>query len=150
MQQDFLTGFEKDGDIIGRPVDVEEGPDGAFYVTDDFAGVIYRISKGEQGVAATQPDSAGRSADPLAGIGSNEVDMYATLGQEYYGSLGCAECHEDSNQGIAIKELSKLAERYTLDDLIELLDVPPGPMPRADINDEDRKALAVYLMIEKG
>ena len=30
--------------MIGRPVDVAEGPDGAFYVSDDFAGAIYRIA----------------------------------------------------------------------------------------------------------
>ena len=37
-ERDFLTGFEVDDDVIGRPVDVAEGPDGAFYVSDDYAG----------------------------------------------------------------------------------------------------------------
>ena len=32
-----------DEDVIGRPVDVAEGPDGAFYISDDFAGSIYRV-----------------------------------------------------------------------------------------------------------
>jgi glucose/arabinose dehydrogenase len=43
-ESDFLTGFEVDEDVVGRPVDVLDGPDGALYVSDDFAGVIYRIS----------------------------------------------------------------------------------------------------------
>jgi glucose/arabinose dehydrogenase len=43
-ERDFLTGFEVDEDVIGRPVDVAEGPDGAFYVSDDYAGVIYRVA----------------------------------------------------------------------------------------------------------
>jgi len=43
-QRDFVTGFELDDDVIGRPVDVAEGPDGAIYVSDDYAGVIYRVT----------------------------------------------------------------------------------------------------------
>lgn len=42
-ERDFLTGFELDEDVIGRPADVTEGPDGALYVSDDYAGVIWRI-----------------------------------------------------------------------------------------------------------
>ncbi len=43
-ESDFLTGFELNEDVIGRPVDVQDGPDGALYVSDDFAGAIYRVS----------------------------------------------------------------------------------------------------------
>lgn len=42
-QRDFMTGFEVDEDVIGRPADVIEGPDGAFYIADDYAGVIWRV-----------------------------------------------------------------------------------------------------------
>lgn len=45
VQRDFLWGFLEDGEVIGRPVDIAEGPDGAFYVSDDYAGNIYRISR---------------------------------------------------------------------------------------------------------
>jgi glucose/arabinose dehydrogenase len=41
---DFVTGFEVDEDVIGRPVDVATGPDGALYVSDDYAGAIYRVA----------------------------------------------------------------------------------------------------------
>jgi glucose/arabinose dehydrogenase len=43
-ERDFAVGFEKDDHVIGRPVDVAVGPDGAFYVSDDYARAIYRIS----------------------------------------------------------------------------------------------------------
>ena len=43
-ERDFLWGFEVEEDVIGRPVDVVEGPDGAFYISDDFAGSIYRVA----------------------------------------------------------------------------------------------------------
>ena len=43
-ESDFMTGFLGDDGLIGRPAFVTEGPDGAIYVSDDYAGVIYRIS----------------------------------------------------------------------------------------------------------
>jgi glucose/arabinose dehydrogenase len=42
-ERDFMTGFELDEDVIGRPADVLEGPDGAIYISDDYAGVIWRV-----------------------------------------------------------------------------------------------------------
>ena len=42
--RDFLTGFEVDGDVIGRPVDVVEGRRGEIYISDDYGGVIWRVT----------------------------------------------------------------------------------------------------------
>jgi len=42
----FAVGFEFEEDVIGRPVDVAEGPDGALYISDDYAGAIYRVAYG--------------------------------------------------------------------------------------------------------
>lgn len=40
----LVTGFqEPDGSRWGRPVDAVPGPDGALYVSDDLAGLIYRL-----------------------------------------------------------------------------------------------------------
>ena len=39
----FMTGFLKDDDVIGRPAELTEGPDGAIYIADDYAGAIYRV-----------------------------------------------------------------------------------------------------------
>ncbi len=41
--QDFLTGFEREGKIIGRPVDIVQGVRGELYVSDDYSGMIYLI-----------------------------------------------------------------------------------------------------------
>jgi glucose/arabinose dehydrogenase len=43
-ESDFAVGFEQDEDVIGRPVDVLEGPAGELFVSDDYAGAIYRIA----------------------------------------------------------------------------------------------------------
>ena len=42
-ERDFLTGFLGADGVIGRPTDVAEGPDGAIYVADDYAGAVYRL-----------------------------------------------------------------------------------------------------------
>jgi glucose/arabinose dehydrogenase len=44
-EKEFLTGFLGANSVIGRPVDVAEGSDGAIYVSDDLAGVIYRVTR---------------------------------------------------------------------------------------------------------
>lgn len=41
--EDFATGWLDKSGAWGRPVDVVQGPDGAIYVSDDRAGMIYRI-----------------------------------------------------------------------------------------------------------
>jgi len=43
VERDFLSGFRSSEGIIGRPAGVTQGPDGAIYITDDYAGVIYRV-----------------------------------------------------------------------------------------------------------
>ena len=44
-QQTLLTGFQgKDGSRWGRPVMAVQGPDGALYVSDDYAGAVYRVT----------------------------------------------------------------------------------------------------------
>lgn len=45
VETPFLTGFERAREVIGRPVDVAEAADGTLYVSDDYAGAIYRISR---------------------------------------------------------------------------------------------------------
>ena len=43
--EDFVTGFvTPEGNVWGRPVDLSIGPDGSLYISDDYLGVIYRVS----------------------------------------------------------------------------------------------------------
>jgi glucose/arabinose dehydrogenase len=43
----FLTGFVKDNQYVGRPVDLLVMPDGSLLVSDDHAGAVYRVSYGK-------------------------------------------------------------------------------------------------------
>jgi len=43
-EEAFLSGFLENENVIGRPVDVAEGPDGTIFVSDDYAGAVYRVT----------------------------------------------------------------------------------------------------------
>ena len=44
--EDFITGWlRKSGKPDGRPVDIEQSPEGDLYLSDDYLGVVYRITK---------------------------------------------------------------------------------------------------------
>ncbi len=146
-ERDFATGFERDEKVIGRPVDVAEGPDGAFYVSDDYAGVIWRIAWGERGGGARRLRSA-RIADPLAGIPEDERPRLVASGAALYREHACASCHEAESapEGTAVKPLEGLAERYSVDSLSLLLETPPQPMPTPPISADARRELAAYLL----
>jgi sugar lactone lactonase YvrE len=53
----FIDGWLNNGEIWGRPSDVLQLPDGSLLVSDDYNGVIYRVSYGE-GNAAAQTTAA--------------------------------------------------------------------------------------------
>ena len=40
----FLTGFIQDNKYVGRPVDVQQMPDGSMLVSDDWNGAVWRVS----------------------------------------------------------------------------------------------------------
>ena len=65
-ERDFAVGFEEDEDVIGRPVDVAEGPDGAIYVSDDYAGVIWRIAYRDERPPIVEAATRPAPRDPIA------------------------------------------------------------------------------------
>ena len=43
--EDFISGWlRKSGAPDGRPVDIEQSPEGDLYLSDDYLGVVYKIS----------------------------------------------------------------------------------------------------------
>lgn len=43
LEKDFMSGFLKNDNVIGRPADLVEGENGDIFISDDYAGAIYRV-----------------------------------------------------------------------------------------------------------
>jgi glucose/arabinose dehydrogenase len=148
-ERDFAVGFERDGDVIGRPVDVAEGPDGAIYVSDDYAGVIYRMTRASPSPRSAPTPAAGTArADPLAALGPGERDELARSGRALWERHRCAGCHEAAaaDPGVVVVPLRDLAARHSIETLEALLATPTPPMPVVALAAQERRALAVYLL----
>ncbi|MFT4517987.1 MAG: glucose/arabinose dehydrogenase [Halioglobus sp.] len=147
QERDFLSGFNAAGEISGRPVDVAQGPGGAIYVSDDYAGAIYRISYDENLAAATAPmvipiEDRLDSAPPGWLAEANLPDM-SERGAALYQQYGCASCHE---QGENPNRLDDLAQRLGYSAVIDTLTAPPSPMPVLPLRENDKRDLAVFLL----
>ena len=143
LERDFLAGFLRDEDVIGRPVDIAEGPDGAFYISDDYAGAIYRVAFGEaaRSPGLASPTGPGAAPDPLAAVPASERPGRAARGARLYRDLGCASCHETSAaaSGMVAKPLAGLGQRWTVDTLVTFLAAPTPPMPAVERNADERR-----------
>jgi glucose/arabinose dehydrogenase len=148
-EQDFLVGFLEDENVIGRPVDVAEGPDGTIFVSDDYAGAVYRVTRSG---AATAPRVAASltaaGADPLAALDRNQRSARAARGQRHWEALGCAGCHlpEQAAPGVIPVVLRELGRRHDLEGMTGFLAAPTPPMPAVALDESDRSDLAVYVL----
>lgn len=150
-ERDFLTGFLQDGDISGRPVDVAQGPDGAIYISDDYAGAIYRVSYSEgrgdagqrAGAALLAPAVNRLDAQPPAWLAEADLAAMHASGRELYRRHACSTCHE---QGANPVRLEGLPQRLGYGAVIDALAAPQSPMPVFPLSDAERRELAVYLL----
>lgn len=157
-ERSFVTGFLRDdGDVIGRPVDVAEGPDGALYVSDDYGGAIYRIAPAGETRAdgASGPDGTPRVAptpDPLAALPSADRVAAHRRGAALYETQDCARCHdpERADPGVVPVplEAAALRAKYGVRDLAAYLLAPTPPMPASPLAEAERRDLAVFLLSE--
>jgi len=149
-ERDFLTGFNRDGTISGRPVDVTEGPDGDIYVSDDYAGAIYRIrpggsgASGTGGIAVTAAHSRLDEAPP-SWLQDADLARMAQDGAALYRRLECRGCHEDGENPA---RLEGLATRLGYQAVVEVLGAPPPPMPVFPLSETEKRELAAFLLAE--
>ena len=146
-QRDFLTGFELDEDVIGRPVEMAFGPDGAIYISDDYSGSIYKVGWGDISVPGFITKTI-QAIDPLGGFDEMTLLAMAEKGAAVYNGHGCAACHDPATapDGVQVKILQGLGARFDIDGLTALFAAPPGPMPVFELDEADSEALAVYLL----
>ncbi len=147
-RRDFLTGFEEEGNIIGRPVGVDQGPDGAIYISDDYAGAIYRVSyTGDQRSKITLP-SGSRAAFELQTPGWLTEENRAQLhehGRELFAKHDCASCHNPATT-TGNMTLQSMHERLQYSEVVDRLTHPTAPMPVFALDTPQKQALAVYLL----
>jgi len=151
-ERDFMTGFNQDGNISGRPVDVAQGPDGAIYISDDYAGAIYRVSYGAASNGATDSQDSSPIAIPAANrldaqppewLAGADLATMASQGSELYQRFQCRSCHEDGENP---RRLDGLAQRLGYGAVIDVLAAPPSPMPLFPLSETERRELAIYLL----
>lgn len=145
-ESDFVTGFLKDGDVIGRPAEVAEGPDGAIYIADDYAGAVYRVAYGEEQsleIPQTRVMEYNK-VETLAAIAPEERERLAVQGEQLFKGGPCLNCHGDA--GVMKVKLEHIGDKYDVDTLVKFLERPRPPMPIIPHSTEERKALAVYLI----
>jgi glucose/arabinose dehydrogenase len=147
-ERPFVQGFLEGEDVIGRPVDVTEGADGSIFVSDDYAGVIYRVTRGAPAASLARHGPADAGADPLAGVPAAERAAAAERGALLYERYGCFECHDTTRarKEVVPVVLKDLAERHDLADLEAILETPTPPMPAFPYAPGERRDLAVYLL----
>ncbi len=150
-ERDFAFGFERDGDVIGRPVDVAEGEGGAIYISDDYAGVIYRVTRAPAqrppGGAPAAP-AAPAPRDPLAPLDPGQRADLAREGRSLWERHHCAGCHDaaGADPGVVVVPLGDLSARHSIESLADFLATPSPPMPVFALAAQERRALAVYLL----
>ncbi|MBA2409207.1 MAG: SMP-30/gluconolactonase/LRE family protein [Gammaproteobacteria bacterium] len=111
--RDFLTGFVADrakGEVYGRPVGLAVMNDGSVLVTDDAAGVVWRVA------AATDTTASART---VVGLQSPESAVQMPNGEVYVSEIG--EFNKTGDGGIALVTPEGQREDY-----VDGLDDPKG------------------------
>jgi mono/diheme cytochrome c family protein len=122
-------------------VDITSDGAGGYFVSDDYARVIYRLSRdtGLQSAAVENIESIAHATTPQ----TLDTGM-AAAGAELYLRLPCAECHAPT--ALTPVLLSNLGDRYSLVELTDYFLTPTPPMPLFELDLEQRMQLAQYLL----
>ena len=151
VQRDFLSGFELEGDIVGRPVDITQGPDGAIYISDDYSGAIYRLAYGESqksfSGAATNQTSDKQQFTLVEPDWLNDDNQSALIeqGEGLFKQFNCNSCHMTAATNSRLN-LRTLDQRLQYDQVVGKLTNPTPPMPQFPLSETEKRALASYLM----
>ncbi|HEU4708140.1 MAG TPA: SMP-30/gluconolactonase/LRE family protein [Methylophilaceae bacterium] len=84
----FIDGWLKDGEVWGRPTDVLQLPDGSLLVSDDYNGVIYRVSYGEKTAASAGAASAASATGTVTGLQMPESAITHPDGRIFVTEIG--------------------------------------------------------------
>jgi glucose/arabinose dehydrogenase len=144
--RDFIWGFLKDGEIIGRPVDITGDGRGGYFVSDDYARIIYHVSPNQQkNEAHYAPSFVSATKGISLEVGLTD-DLLARKGADLFIQMNCGSCH--SGEASSQLSLDQVSSRYTLKTLADYFLTPTPPMPQFDLDLDARQQLAHYLIRE--
>jgi glucose/arabinose dehydrogenase len=151
VERDFFTGFKSSSDVIGRPVDIAEAEDGSIYVSDDYTGTIYRIIYGAKNHELAAPPVVAKqmtSDSDAMQYSDEQTAQLQLLGEAAYTEFDCGSCHDTdrASELQSIKPLAQLSQRYSSQQLADFFLTPTPPMPLFALSQQQREALAVYLI----
>jgi glucose/arabinose dehydrogenase len=157
ISRDLISGFEKNGNVIGRPVDITQGNDGAIYISDDYAGAIYRlvydgnannINSATTDAASSRPTTAAPiTLTTPAWLNDDNRELLYQRGKAIVQQRPCARCHQRASNNSHL-DLATIGQRRQYQEIIDRLVQPTPPMPNYNFNAQDQKALAVYLVAQ--
>ncbi len=128
----FIDGWLVDGEAWGRPTDVLQLPDGSLLVSDDYNGVIYRVSYGEkQAAAVTKPTET--SQQTVTGLKMPESVVAHPDGRLFVSEIGEFGKNGDGQISIIATDGSKTVLATGLNDP-KGLDLFNNELYVADIN----------------
>jgi glucose/arabinose dehydrogenase len=145
--QPFLTGFEVDEDVSGRPVGLAVGADGALFVSDDYTGSVYRVAYGEA-PAVRSGNAAARVAtrDPLEGLSPARVATARQEGARLWEQNDCASCHIQGAGKAPAHILQSLGQKFSVSSMEKFLQAPQPPMPLYPFSEAERSNLSIFLL----
>ena len=144
---DFVSGFEHRGNIVGRPVDIVDDGARGFFISDDYANVIYRVQPNHSRAPHTGYVLDLNASTPITKTAQRAADTsstsatYAAEGQQLFEQYGCGGCHKA--QSLPLVALQK---KYDTEGIDQLLQYPPASMPAPSLTAAERLALANYLL----
>ncbi len=165
IERDFVSGFEMNDDVIGRPVDIVEAKNGTIYISDDYGGTIYRVSPqaAMEGFAGFESESTSTvnniDAQPVAVVSdrdakevlskyiSEQLETLTAQAKTIYQQYQCASCHDPrmAKPNRNIIEIKNIHQRYSLEELADYFVTPTPPMPVYPLDEQQREALAVFF-----
>ena len=137
----FITGWLDNGEAWGRPTDVLQLPDGSLLVSDDYNGVIYRVSYGEQaGAGKAVAAIAGAKAGKVTGLAMPESAFAAPDGRIFVSEIGEFGKAGDGKITVIAQDGSRKTLAYGLNDP-KGLDLFNGQLYVADVDQVVRVGL---------
>ena len=153
-EKDFLTGFVENDTVIGRPVDIAQARDGSIYVSDDYAGSIFRITTGAAAAAAAPNPTPTNSGSEIASAPLTLDHAAVARGRDLWRLDQCDLCHDpavvakdpENKLGKTTKLLVRLQGKYDVAKMVKYLEAPQPPMPLFEMTAAERRDLAAYVL----